>query len=176
SLSVILSLLFESTPILLAKLVPELAELLAHPSFEATRSYHDTIEASLRQIQTWSPCECALFISGHPWIGEQGVLSALSQAEWVTKVTSQEVLKRLNVLNALYDQTFPGLQYITFVNGCSPQDIIPEIESTLELPIDPSQPSAVTIHKMGSLEWMDQLACVIRAVGLIAHSRVTALE
>ncbi|KAF9518850.1 hypothetical protein BS47DRAFT_1358510 [Hydnum rufescens UP504] len=144
SLSVILSLLFESTPILLTKLVPELAELLAHLSFKATQSYHDT----------WLPWECALFISGHPWI----------------EVTSQEVLKRLNILNALYDQTFPGLKYITFVNSRLPEDIIPEIESTLELPIDLSQPSAVTIHKMGSPEWMDQLAHAIHAVRLIAHS------
>ncbi|KAF9517971.1 hypothetical protein BS47DRAFT_1338839 [Hydnum rufescens UP504] len=176
TLSVTLSLLFESSPILLTKLVPELANLMAHPSFKAPRSYHDLIEVSLRHIQTWSLRDRALFISGHPRIGERGKLSALSQAEQVTKVTSQGVLERLEALNALYERSFPGLRYITFVNGRSREDIIPEIGNILELPIDPSQPSVITIHKMGSPEWMDELARAICAVGLIAHSRVKALE
>ncbi|KAF9504564.1 hypothetical protein BS47DRAFT_1441088, partial [Hydnum rufescens UP504] len=127
-------------------------------------------------IQTWLPPDCALFISCHPWIGKQGMLSALSQAEQVTKVTSQEVLERLNVLNSLYEQTFPGLQYITFLNSHSPEDTIPEIERVLKLPINPSLPSIVTIHKMGSPERMDELVHVIHAVGLIAHSQVKALK
>jgi len=176
TLSATLSLLFESSPILLTKLVPELATLVTNPSFTAPRSYPDLIEASLQQIQTWSLHDRALFISSHPRIGERGKLSAMSQAEQVTKVTSQEVLERLEVLNALYEQTFPGLRYITFVNGRSREDIIPEIENILELPTDPSQSSTITIRKMGDPEWTDELVRAIHAVGLIAHSRIKALQ
>jgi len=32
------------------------------------------------------------------------------------------------MLNALYEESFPGLRYITFVNGRSRAEIIPEIE------------------------------------------------
>lgn len=176
SLSIMLSLLFESSPILLTKLVPELAKLMTHPSFNPPRSYSDLIQVSLQQIQTWSLRDRALFISGHPRIGERGKLSALSNAEQVTKVTSQEVLEKLEGLNTLYERAFPGLRYVTFVNGRSREDIIPEIENILELPIDPSRPSVTAIHKMGSLEWNSELERAICAVELIAHSRAKALE
>ena len=35
---------------------------------------------------------------------------------------------RSQVLNSLYEDAFPGLRFITFVNGRSRADIVPEIE------------------------------------------------
>lgn len=35
------------------------------------------------------------------------------------------------MLNALYEEAFPGLRYITFVNGRSRAEIIPELEVSL---------------------------------------------
>ena len=174
-LSIFLSILFESSPILLNKLVPELAKFITH-SFNPPQSYMELVDISLHQLGSWTLHERALFISGHPRIGEVWNFSALSKAEQATKAMPPEVLKRLEILNIHYECAFPGLRYVTFVNGRSCADIVPEMEHILGCPIDPTRPSAITIHDVGDVEWLSELARAIHTVGLIAKSRVKALD
>ncbi len=61
-------------------------------------------------IHAWPTAEKALFIHGHPRIGEQSNLSALSAAEQAKHATPPEVLERLQVLNAEYERRFTGLR------------------------------------------------------------------
>jgi 2-oxo-4-hydroxy-4-carboxy--5-ureidoimidazoline (OHCU) decarboxylase len=61
-------------------------------------------------VHTWSTSEKAEFIHGHPRIGEQSNLSALSAAEQARSATSPEVLERLRVLNIEYERRYRGLR------------------------------------------------------------------
>lgn len=44
---------------------------------------------------------------------------------------------RLQHLNRVYCKIFPGLRYITFVNGRSRAEIVPELETICGLPVSP---------------------------------------
>ncbi|KAH8902964.1 hypothetical protein BR93DRAFT_866089, partial [Coniochaeta sp. PMI_546] len=59
-------------------------------------------------------------LSAHPRLGENKVDSALSRAEQANLRSggdSEEVLAQLAALNKEYEDTFPGLRYVVFVNG-----------------------------------------------------------
>jgi 2-oxo-4-hydroxy-4-carboxy--5-ureidoimidazoline (OHCU) decarboxylase len=59
-------------------------------------------------------------LSAHPRLGEKKVDSALSRAEQANLRSggdSEEVLAQLAALNKEYEDTFPGLRYVVFVNG-----------------------------------------------------------
>lgn len=61
-------------------------------------------------VHTWPTSEKASFIHGHPRIGEQSNLSALSAAEQARYATPPEVLERLRVLNIEYERRYAGLR------------------------------------------------------------------
>ncbi|KAH6916028.1 Oxo-4-hydroxy-4-carboxy-5-ureidoimidazoline decarboxylase [Coprinopsis sp. MPI-PUGE-AT-0042] len=180
SLSSALDILFEHSPILTLVLQPQLLGLLKS---QPLQSYTHLIDLSLEQIKQWDHSAQSKFISGHPRIGESANLSKLSAKEQGAqgiKPTPPEVLARLAHLNAAYEAKYPGLRYITFVNGRSRAAIAEEMEDVLgwEHLLSPDQPSvsSVTpIYTSESDEWKSELNRAVSDVGLIAKSRLRSL-
>lgn len=185
-LSIWLSLLFESSPILLEKLIPQVMKHLADPTTPQPSSYTDILGIAIKILSTWPALDRAEFIAGHPRIGEVGNLSKLSAQEQAAAATPPHILRRLDHLNACYEHAFPGLRYIIFVNGRTRADIVPLIEETLRLePIGEDAPteerilqppvSNVERHEVQSDAWTHELDRAIKDVGLIAYARLAAM-
>jgi 2-oxo-4-hydroxy-4-carboxy--5-ureidoimidazoline (OHCU) decarboxylase len=176
ALSECLAILFEPSPVLYSHLAPQLA---ASADRARTTTYSDLVDASITTIQSWDRDLQAQFIAGHPRIGEVSGLSKLSQAEQAAKATSPIVLKRLTHLNACYEHAYPGLRYITFVNGRSREVILEEMETRLgvEHSSTVDQPPVVEIAVIArnSPEWMGELDRAVMDVGRIAKSRARSM-
>ncbi|KAF8318735.1 hypothetical protein DL93DRAFT_339784 [Clavulina sp. PMI_390] len=166
--------LFEPSDIIDATLAPSIASTIAAlPSDALPKSYSDLIDLAMKDIATWEDSERAVFISGHPRIGEVSNLSALSAAEQASKQTPPEVLARLEYLNDQYEKAFPGLRFITFVNGRSRAEIIPEMEGLLGFA--PGEEAGVGMNFPGTDEWNGELERAVKDVGLIAKARVKGM-
>lgn len=180
SLNAALSLLFEPSDVISINLVPQLSELFQSITFTVT-TYSAFIDLALTIISSWDTASKAAFIAGHPRIGEVKNLSTLSQKEQAARATSPEILARLEKLNTLYERKYPGLIYITFVNGRSRTEIKDEMQVKLGVNDDDnvdidSMMSRTAPVQVGSLEWMAELERAIRDVGLIAKNRLTVLD
>ena len=179
ALAVALEILFEHSPVLIDTLQPQLRDILA--SSPPLESYTQLINYAIAQIMSWDSSAQSQFISGHPRIGENKNLSKLSAKEQGSGVipTSPEVLARLSHLNACYELRYPGLRYITFVNGRTRLAIAEEMEDMLCLPhsLSPDNPPFDTIHPIdiSSEEWKRELDRAVHDIGLIAKSRLGAL-
>lgn len=69
-------------------------------------------------------------LSAHPRLGEKKVDSALSRAEQANLRSggdSEEVLAQLAALNKEYEDTFPGLRYVVFVNGRGREEVMEDM-------------------------------------------------
>ncbi|KAI8996545.1 OHCU decarboxylase-domain-containing protein [Trametes punicea] len=172
-----LALLFEPSPALYSTLVPAVASHIkdAPPIL----SYRALIDASLGVISSWPDDLKAQFIAGHPRIGEVKGLSALSAQEQAAKATPPEVLARLAHLNACYEHRYPGLVYITFVNGRSRAEIKDEMEDVLGLEhsLSADEPPVTSrgAAEVGGSEWKKELERAVIDVGKIAKSRLKTL-
>ena len=97
---------------------------------------------------------------------------------------------RLAHLNVLYCVTYPGLRYITFVNGRPRAAIVPEMEGVLDLPISPQplpedfstrEPAADSggiqqrIRDLESDEWKRECERGLGDVWRIGRARLTGL-
>lgn len=181
SLAVALSILFEPSPTLLSTLEPQIAQLL--PKIPAITSYVQLIDLSLSQISAWDKALKGQFIAGHPRIGESKNLSSLSAKEQgaasTVAATPPEVLARLAELNEQYERRYPGLRYITFVNGRTRAEIAQEMESRLgsedRSPYTGQPAESVTPVEVEGEEWSAELERAIQDIGLIAKSRLSAL-
>jgi len=123
-------------------------------------------------IRGWSVADQTSFIHGHPRIGEIAGLSVLSAQEQAQKATPQHVLDRLGYLNEEYERRYPGLRYITFVNGRSRAEIATEMEQKLDLQSGETAPlSETTVYQVGSPEWSGELDRALKDIALIALSR-----
>ncbi|EIN11544.1 hypothetical protein PUNSTDRAFT_98678 [Punctularia strigosozonata HHB-11173 SS5] len=171
-----LAILFEPTPVLYSHLLPQLVTYLN--AFRIT-TYSELIDASVSIIQSWDCGLQAQFIAGHPRIGEVGGLSKLSAAEQATKATSPAVLARLAHLNACYEHVYPGLRYITFVNGRTRAEVLEEMEAALGLrhSLLPDQPPIAELQVVStdSNEWVSEMQRAVVDVGRIAKSRASSL-
>ncbi|KAH9924740.1 OHCU decarboxylase-domain-containing protein [Fomitopsis serialis] len=149
-----LTTLFEASPILFSDLLPGV-------------------------VSKWDAGLKASFIAGHPRIGEVKGLSHLSSQEQAARATPPEVLVRLAHLNACYEHRYPGLRYITFVNGRSRSAIKDEMEGVLgfEPSLSPDKPllEAAGSIEVGSEEWIRELERAIGDLGKIAQSRLQAV-
>jgi 2-oxo-4-hydroxy-4-carboxy--5-ureidoimidazoline (OHCU) decarboxylase len=179
-LAIALTTLFEYSPILISRLEPELAT--SFRSGSEISSYPDLIHLALAYIEAWDVESQAVFIKGHPRIGESDKLSRLSAkeqgAQGITP-TSPEVLGRLAHLNQCYETLYPGLRYITFVNGRSRAEILGEMENAMDFvhSLSPSSPALEDLVPVDvtSEAWRSELTRAIRDVGRIAQSRLKAL-
>jgi len=122
--------LFEPSPALLEFLVPSVVSTI-EASQIPHRSYNALIDTAICELEGWPHGQKASFLGGHPRIGEIKGLSALSASEQAAHATPPEVLARLLDLNEEYERKYPGLRYITFVNGRSRKVIMLEIEEKL---------------------------------------------
>ncbi|QRW17144.1 glucose-6-phosphate isomerase [Rhizoctonia solani] len=120
-----LATLFEPSEILYTKVVPNL-------SLGPSTTYTSLIDSATILILSLPLADQAHFVAGHPRIGEVSNLSALSAAEQAKHATPPEVLERLKELNEAYEKRYPGLVYITFVNGRTRADIVPEWKRLLQ--------------------------------------------
>lgn len=174
-----LAILFESSPVLVSTLEPQLASSLKD---ENLTSYPQLINAALGAIASWDTSYQSEFIAGHPRIGESKNLSNLSAKEQGAPgiiPTPPEVLARLSHLNACYETKYPGLRYITFVNSRTRRAIAEEMEDLLGLehsllPDNPPLASLSPVEANG-LEWQAELRRAVQDVGRIAKSRLEIL-
>lgn len=130
-------------------------------------------------MSAWSEDLKTEFIAGHPRIGEVKGLSALSAQEQAAKATPPEVLRRLTHLNACYERRYPGLIYITFVNGRSRAQVMEEMEDVLglERSLSGEEPRVeiVEVVERGSEEWRRELERAVGDVVRIAESRLKGM-
>ncbi|KAI0367038.1 hypothetical protein BV20DRAFT_971144 [Pilatotrama ljubarskyi] len=173
-----LALLFEPSPVLYATLVPALASRLQNAT-SPIFSYQMLIYAALEVIASWPDDLKAQFIAAHPRIGEVKGLSQLSAQEQAAKATPPQVLARLAHLNACYERRYPGLVYITFVNGRSREEIKDEMEDALglERSLSADQPPVESMQsvEVGGEEWKKELDRAVVDVGRIAKCRLGTL-
>ncbi|KAI9429360.1 Oxo-4-hydroxy-4-carboxy-5-ureidoimidazoline decarboxylase, partial [Lactarius indigo] len=132
------------------------------------RSYNALIDTAIWELEKWPHDQQASFLGGHPRIGEIKGLSALSASEQAAHATPPEVLERLVVLNEEYERRYPGLRYITFVNGRSRKMIMLEMEEKLGI-VDDS-------WVKGDSKEVYEARRALQDVGNIAKSRLTALK
>ncbi|OCF30738.1 hypothetical protein I316_07624 [Kwoniella heveanensis BCC8398] len=192
ALESLLVLLFEPSPALTNLLVPSVLLRLTARS-DPPASYNELVdicEGVVKEQWTWD--EKAEFVGGHPMIGEVKGLSKLSGKEQGGVVpTRKVVLDRLAHLNQLYCKIYPGLRYITFVNGRPRSAIIPEMESVLSLPVSPEplpddyltdQPALDSeevkskIKSTESEEWKSECERALGDVWLIGRARLKGLD
>ncbi|KAH9852146.1 OHCU decarboxylase-domain-containing protein [Lenzites betulinus] len=172
-----LALLFEASPILYSALVPAVVTHIEHSP--PVLSYKALIDVVVKVLGTWPDEERAQFIAAHPRIGEVKGLSQLSAQEQLAKATPPEVLARLGHLNACYERRYPGLVYITFVNGRSRAEIMDEMEVALgfEHSLSADEPPVTSVEsvEVGGAQWKQELERAVADVGRIALSRLKAL-
>ncbi|KAF8967671.1 Oxo-4-hydroxy-4-carboxy-5-ureidoimidazoline decarboxylase [Flammula alnicola] len=180
-LALALEILFERSPVLVHVLEPQLNGVLK--SLPPLASYSQFIDIALSEIEKWDIQAQAEFISGHPRIGESKNLSKLSaneQGAQGVKPTPPEVLVRLAHLNACYEVKYPGLRYITFVNGRTRAAIAEEMEEILGLPhsFSDEEPALDSISpvEFASHDWRTELDRAVNDIGRIAKSRLGTLS
>ncbi|KAM0793207.1 hypothetical protein ACM66B_000677 [Microbotryomycetes sp. NB124-2] len=186
----VLEQLLEPSPPLRTQLAPQLHASLQQPDQPKPKSYHELLYRAQDIVKGWDVQDQALFLSSHPRIGETSGLSKLSSQEQGPKQgqqqTPSEVMRRLGTLNMLYEESYPGLRFITFVNGRPRVDIIPEIESALDLflpkpSVETPEPrlqtlrDRVRINPTGSAPWRKELKRGLQAMWDIAHDRLNKL-
>lgn len=175
-----LDLLFEHSPILTERLVPQLSAVLKISP--PLTQYSEVIDVALSEIVKWDVQFQVQFIAGHPRIGETKNLSKLSASEQggiVVNPTPLVVLARLTHLNTCYEATYPGLRYITFVNGRSRAAIAEEMEDVLHIPhslsaYEPAVESLAPVEPT-SHDWRLELERAVHDIGCIAKNRLAAL-
>lgn len=175
--------LFEHSDVLAQHLLPELLAIQPDSLYVYRPSdIEGVLSRSMNIIRSWGPELQAQFIGGHPRIGETRNLSALSSTEQsggTSQPTPPQVLTRLAHLNACYERVYPGLRYITFVNGRSRAVIAEEMEDKLEithslLPDQPSVEDFSPVEEYGHV-WRRELDRAVEDVGRIAQSRLAKL-
>lgn len=167
--------LFEPSPALLEFLVPTVVATIAASQIPRC-SYNALIDTAIRELEEWPHGQKASFLGGHPRIGEIKGLSALSASEQAAHATPPEVLARLLVLNEEYERRYPGLRYITFVNGRSRKAIMLEMEEKLGIDDSWVKGESKEVYELGSGEWVSEARRALQDVGHIAKSRLTALK
>ena len=175
-LATTLAILFEPSDVLFATLVPQTRDRL---QTNPISSYSELLKVASTVISGWDDDLKTQFIAGHPRIGEVNGLSRLSAQEQAAKATPPEVLARLAHLNTCYEHHYPGLIYITFVNGRSRAQIMEEMEDTLgvarSLSADQPPVSSIKVIPRESDEWKSELERAVKDVCRIAESRAKGL-
>lgn len=179
----VLVALFEHSDVLAQHLLPELlATQPDQPRVYRLPDIESVLGRSMDIIRSWDPELRAQFIGGHPRIGETKNLSVLSSKEQsggTSQPTPPQVLARLAHLNACYEHVYPGLRYITFVNGRSRAVVAEEIEDKLRIThsLSPDQPSVESFPPVEkhSHVWREELDRAVEDVGRIAQSRLAKL-
>ncbi|KAH8925356.1 hypothetical protein BT69DRAFT_1348809 [Atractiella rhizophila] len=158
--AILLPLLFENHPLLSTHLIP---------SLPPNTTYKPTtlVPTSITIIQSWPLPLRASFLHSHP-------THRSSRGE----ACPPEVVETLKVLNARYEDLFPGLRYITFVNSRSRSAIASELESRIKEweAVLREEGKGKERFEVESERWKGEVERAVREVGLIAESRAKKLE
>jgi len=198
NLGTALATLFEPSPTLYSLLLPVVRSSL---DADSITSYSELVDRCAEIAKGWTYDQKAAFVAGHPMIGEVSNLSALSHKEQASVATRPVVLKRyvttltvltwltlffrLAHLNEVYCAAFPGLRYITFVNGRPRSAIVNEMERSIGVPVSPdplpedypvtepalSEASGL-VRPRDSEAWKTECDRAIGDVWLIAKARI----
>jgi 2-oxo-4-hydroxy-4-carboxy--5-ureidoimidazoline (OHCU) decarboxylase len=114
-----ISILFEPAP-------PLAVGLYAKRPFD---SYEQLLNMAKQVICQMSKDDQIVVVNAHPRLGERN-LSAMSAIEQ-GKIINNSVDQQMAQFNQQYEDTH-GFKFITFVNGRSRQDILPEIKSRIQ--------------------------------------------
>ncbi|KAL8758646.1 MAG: hypothetical protein Q9199_001324 [Rusavskia elegans] len=94
-------------------------------------------------------------LAAHPRLGQSKVESSQSRSEQAQLNTGIESsAQSLTELNLLYEQTFPGLRYVAFVNGRSRASIMDDMKTRID-----------------ARDWMAEVHAAIKAMCDIAKDR-----
>jgi len=186
-LSDALSLLFETSTCLTEELVPQLAaQFDLTPANQHPHNYKELVDSAINVVKGWGLDKQADFVKGHPRIGEVKVqMSSMSAAEQgvshadtTAPATDPKIIERLSFLNDVYERRYPGLVYITFVNGRSRAMIAEEMEHKLQA--EGVLPGAEKENGLEGIEavekhgraWNAEVERAVTDVGKIAKSRL----
>lgn len=133
----VLDTLFESSP----ELHTLMAAVLANQSFS---SYNSLIDAVGGRLSALSPADSPVdkdilygILGSHPRLGRAPAaatdhISELSKKEQANlNMGAEEQAERLKALNAEYEDKFPGLRFVTFVNGRNRDIIMQEMRQRI---------------------------------------------
>ncbi|KAL4975407.1 Oxo-4-hydroxy-4-carboxy-5-ureidoimidazoline decarboxylase [Aspergillus desertorum] len=133
-----LDTLFESSPELHTLMAP----VLANQTFASYASLIDAVGGRMSALSaTNSPTDRDILVGilgSHPRLGQPKTaaaehLSELSKREQANLNTgAEEQAEKLRLLNAEYEEKFPGLRFVTFVNGRSRDAIMEEMRARID--------------------------------------------
>jgi 2-oxo-4-hydroxy-4-carboxy--5-ureidoimidazoline (OHCU) decarboxylase len=126
----VLDLLFEPSPAIHATLLPVIRTAVYS-------SYPDLIDVCQIRLLSLAaksaetePHPVLLSVLGsHPRLGEKNIESAQSAAE---QANLQGESEELATLNREYEEAFPGLRYVVFVNGRERPEIMQDMRTRIE--------------------------------------------
>lgn len=132
----VLDTLFEPSPELHQLMIP----LLANQTFPSYSALIDSVGTRLSALSAAnSPDRSVLFriLGSHPRLGRAPAdpehLSELSKKEQAQLNTgAEEQAEKLRALNAEYETRFPGLRFVTFVNGRTRDIIMVEMRQRID--------------------------------------------
>ncbi|RAL16584.1 2-oxo-4-hydroxy-4-carboxy-5-ureidoimidazoline decarboxylase [Aspergillus homomorphus CBS 101889] len=133
----VLDTLFEPSP----ELHELMAPVLAHQAFDSYARLIDAVGGRMSALSAANSSKDREILFGilgsHPRLGRAKAatehiseLSAKEQAQLNTG--AEEQAERLRALNAEYEERFPGLRFVTFVNGRDRDVIMEEMRERIE--------------------------------------------
>ncbi|PHH69234.1 hypothetical protein CDD82_7903 [Ophiocordyceps australis] len=128
-----LDLLFEPSPAIHSTLLP----VITTRTGNAFSSYSDLIQACHAALLSLAPDSASAgpsatllsVVGAHPRLGEKKVESAQSAAEQASLAGQREQLAKLN---REYEERYPGLRYVVFVNGRDRQEIMQDMRARID--------------------------------------------
>ncbi|OJJ95689.1 hypothetical protein ASPACDRAFT_1875833 [Aspergillus aculeatus ATCC 16872] len=134
----VLDTLFEPSPELHTLMAP----VLAHQTFDSYARLIDAVGGRMSALSAADSSKDREILYGilgsHPRLGRPKAgptehLSELSRKEQAQLNTgAEEQAERLRVLNAEYEEKFPGLRFVTFVNGRDRDVIMEEMRKRID--------------------------------------------
>ncbi|KZT53398.1 hypothetical protein CALCODRAFT_440137 [Calocera cornea HHB12733] len=148
------------------------AALVANPP----KSHADVIDTFAAIVKTLPWQARTPLLTAHPAIGQKK-LSALSATEQrSTETVDPVVQEQLIILNGAYEMKFPGLRYVTWVNGRTKAQVAEEMKGMLEVrTVESIDPSIIVPHTPGSPEWVEELDRGAEATMNIAKDRTNKI-
>ncbi|KAF4119816.1 OHCU decarboxylase [Geosmithia morbida] len=130
----ILDTLFEPSPAIHATLLPVIrtAEYRSWPDLIDACQIRLLSLAASTSVGSIHPTLQSV-LGSHPRLGEKKIESAQSAAEQaqIQKNTNPEQEEELARLNRQYEETFPGLRYVAFVNGRGRPEIMEDMKARI---------------------------------------------
>ncbi|KAF7563665.1 hypothetical protein G7046_g450 [Stylonectria norvegica] len=124
----VLDLFFEPSPAIHSTLLPVIRTAEYNSYSELIDACHIRL-LSLAAVNSAQPDPTLLSILGsHPRLGAKKVDSAQSAAE---QANLQGESQELAELNRQYEETFPGLRYVVFVNGRGRPEIMEDMKARI---------------------------------------------